>query len=272
MWLNCRGRLLDLRSPKIMGILNVTPDSFFDGGKYQGAGVIAHAGQLIAEGAAIIDIGAMSSRPGSAIISDEEEIQRLLPVLRELIQAFPQTIFSVDTLHAATAFEALQAGAHLINDISGGNFDARMHAIVAASGAAYVAMHMQGIPATMQQAPVYADVVTDVFAVLAARVQQARASGIQDVVVDPGFGFGKTIAHNYALLKYLRYFQQLGVPVLAGVSRKGMISKPLGITATEALNGTTALHMVALEQGVQLLRVHDVRAAAEAVTLWGLSR
>ncbi|MFN8276110.1 MAG: dihydropteroate synthase [Chitinophagales bacterium] len=255
-----------------MGILNLTPDSFFDGGKYQGDEVLAHAKQLIQEGAAIIDVGAMSSRPGSTIISDEEEAQRLLPVLRELIHAFPQTIFSVDTLHAATAHEALQAGAHIINDISGGSYDPQMYAVVAASRAAYVAMHMQGLPATMQQAPAYEHVVTEVFAVLAARVQQARTSGIQDVVVDPGFGFGKTMTHNYALLKHLRYFQQLGVPVLAGVSRKGMISKPLGITAAEALNGTTALHMMALQQGVQLLRVHDVRAAAEAVMLWTLAQ
>ncbi len=270
--LNCKGQLLDLSRPVVMGILNVTPDSFFDGGKYTEAStVLAQAEKMLREGAAILDIGGASSRPGAAEVSEAEEIRRVVPIIELLQKNFPDSILSVDTWRASVARASISAGASIINDISAGNLDPEMFQTVGQLGAPYVLMHMQGIPDTMQQNPHYEDVVTEVLDFFIHKIAALRASGVKDIVLDPGFGFGKTVEHNYALLRNLSVFQNvLGLPVLAGISRKSMICKPLGIKPSEALNGTTALHMVALQQGANILRVHDVREAVEVIRLWEL--
>ncbi len=267
--LNCKGRLLDLGEPVVMGILNVTPDSFFDGGKYrQEAAALRRVEQMLREGAAIVDLGGMSSRPGAHIISEEEELRRVLPVVAAVARRFPEAILSVDTIRARVAREAVEAGAHMINDISAGRFDEALFATVAELGVPYVLMHMQGTPADMQRHPVYEDVLREVLDFLIDKLGVLRAAGVRDVIVDPGFGFGKTVQHNYQLLKNLHVLKILGCPVLAGLSRKRMICKVLGVRPEHALNGTTALHMVALQQGASILRVHDVAQAREVIALW----
>jgi dihydropteroate synthase len=265
--LNCRGHLLDLARPKVMGILNLTPDSFYDGGQLPGAAALVEkATQLLQEGAAILDIGAVSSRPGAADVEEKEEERRLLPALQRLLQEFPQAIFSVDTYRASIAAKALDAGAHIINDISAGA-DPAMFPLLAQAQVPYILMHMQGTPASMQHNPVYNDVVKELLQFFDSRLAQLRALGVHDVVIDPGFGFGKTAVHNYTLLKHLQAFDVLRVPLLAGVSRKGMIQKIIGTGAADALNGTTVAHTIALLNGASILRVHDVKAAVEAVKI-----
>lgn len=267
--LNCGGRLLTLDEPRLMGILNVTPDSFFSGSRVVSvAEWIDKAGQMLAEGAAILDVGGMSSRPGAPLIGIQEEIDRVLPAVASLAQAFPDAILSVDTVRAAVARAAVEAGASMVNDISAGSIDPELYATVASLGVPYILMHMKGQPENMSQQAQYEEVVTDVFDFLARELAALRALGVKDVVVDPGFGFGKTIDHNYRLLNKLHVFQALDVPVLAGLSRKSMIYKVLGTSPEQALNGTSVLHLVALQQGAQLLRVHDVAAAQEVITLW----
>jgi len=270
--LNCKGQLLDLSRPVVMGILNITPDSFFDGGKYHGDAVILqHAEKMLRDGASILDIGGASSRPGAAEVSEQTELKRVLPVLESILKKFPDTIISVDTWRANVADAAVQAGASIVNDISAGNLDPKMYETVAELGVPYILMHMQGTPDTMQQKPHYEDVVTEVLDFFIKKIEMLRGLGVKDIVLDPGFGFGKTVEHNYSLLKNLHVFQNvLGLPVLAGLSRKSMICRPLGIKPAEALNGTTALHMVALQQGACVLRVHDVREAVEVIRLWEL--
>ena len=267
--LRCQEKLLDLHQPVVMGILNVTPDSFYDGGRYvtQDA-VLRQAEKMLNEGAAMLDVGGMSSRPGAAVISVEEETNRVVPVIEWLSTAFPEAVISIDTVHAAVAKAAVAAGASIVNDISAGRMDTALYETVAELGVPYILMHMQGTPGTMQQNPIYADVVQEVLDFFIAEVGRLRALGVQDIVLDPGFGFGKTVTHNYQLLSHLHIFQMLDLPILAGLSRKSMICRPLGIPPTEALNGTTALHMVALQQGARILRVHDVRDAVEVVRLW----
>jgi dihydropteroate synthase len=266
MTINCRGQLLDLSIPKVMGILNVTPDSFYDGGKYTSeASVLQHAEKMLSEGADILDIGGMSSRPGAKIISSEEELQRVIPHLKSLIQQFPDAIISVDTIHAKVADESLQAGAHMINDISAGRFDGEMLSVVAKHNAPFIIMHMKGLPADMQREPQYANITLEVMDFFAQRIEACRAAGINDVMLDPGFGFGKTLSHNYTLLCNLPYFQQLNLPMVAGMSRKGMIYQLLGIKPGDALNGTTVANTIALMKGTHILRVHDVKEAKEAV-------
>jgi dihydropteroate synthase len=273
--LNCRGRLLDLTRPAVMGILNVTPDSFFDGGRLGAPGdVLRRAEAMLNEGAAILDVGGASTRPGAAAVEEAEELRRVLPAIEALREEFPAAILSVDTWRAGVARAALDAGASLINDVSAGRLDSDLYPAVAAANAAlpggvpYILMHMQGTPGTMQQNPVYGDVVQEVLDFFIAEVGRLRALGVRDIVLDPGFGFGKTVEHNFSLLKNLHVFQILGLPVLAGLSRKSMICKVLKVNPDKALNGTTALHMVALQQGARILRVHDVREAVEVIRLW----
>ncbi len=259
------GRLLDLSRPVVMGILNATPDSFFQG-SLQIEDTLRLAEQMTTEGAAILDIGGASSRPGAADVSPEEEMHRVLPVIEALSKQFPDTWISVDTPHAIVAEAAVYAGAHIVNDITGGS-DLAMLDTVAKLRVPYIAMHMQGTPRTMQDAPQYTDVAKEVFDYLKEIVLRCKEHGIHDVIPDPGFGFGKTLAHNYALLNELSTFRALGKPLLAGLSRKSMICKPLGVNPDNALNGTTALHMAALREGASILRAHDVREAVETIRL-----
>lgn len=267
--INCKGILLDLETPLVMGILNVTPDSFYDGGRYEAeSAILKHAEKMLAEGADIIDVGGMSSRPGAGIISIEEELERVIPAIEMIVRAFPQTVISIDTIRSKVAREAVEAGAHLINDISAGKLDKEMYAEVARLNVPYILMHMQGEPANMQQNPHYEDVVQEVLDFFIAETGKLRELGVKDVILDPGFGFGKTVSHNFQLLKNLEVFQILDCPILTGVSRKSMINKVLKIRPEEALNGTTALHMAALLNGTKLLRVHDVKEAKQTIQLW----
>ncbi len=267
--INCRGRLLDLSAPIIMGILNLTPDSFFDGGKYGDLETaLQQVEKMLHEGAAIIDIGGMSSRPGAVLISEKEELGRVLPVVEATSRRFPDAIMSVDTFRAAVARQAVAAGAGIVNDIYAGRFDDNMFETVAELGVPYIMMHMQGDPDTMQVAPNYSDVTKEVLHFFIEKIGQLRSLGVKDIILDPGFGFGKSVAHNYQLLNSLHIFRMTELPILAGISRKSMICKVLGIKPENALNGTTALHMVALQQGARLLRVHDVREAMEVIKLW----
>lgn len=267
--LNCKGRLLSLHRPVVMGILNVTPDSFYDGGRHfsQNA-AIEQACKMWEEGASIIDVGGMSSRPGAEIIPLKEEIRRVIPVVRAIAEALPETVISVDTVQPELARLAVEAGASLVNDISAGSMVPGMYETVAALEVPYVLMHMKGTPQTMQQEANYRDVVEEVLDFLIAEVGRLRAIGVKDIILDPGFGFGKTIAHNFRLLQHLHVLQVLPFPVLAGISRKSMIYRTLGIGPEDALNGATALHIIALQQGASILRVHDVKEAVQTITLW----
>jgi len=272
-----RSRLLDLTRPVVMGILNVTPDSFFDGGRYTTIDDVLHqAEKMLQAGAVLLDIGGASSRPGATEITEDEELKRVLPAIEALAKHFPEALLSIDTWRGQVALSAVGAGVHLINDISAGRLDATMYPTLKAihedrqlGPVPYILMHMQGRPATMQQAPVYTDVVTEVLDFFIAEVGRLRALGVTDIILDPGFGFGKTVEQNYQLLRQLSTFGQvLGLPVLAGLSRKSMICKVLKVNPEHALNGTTALHIVALQQGAKILRVHDVREAVEVIRLW----
>jgi len=267
--LNCRGKLLSLQSPLVMGILNVTPDSFFDGGRYtEKEALLRRAGQMLEEGAAVLDIGGMSSRPGAELISVEEELRRVLPAIETIHQEFPEAIISIDTIRAKVAEEAVAAGATIVNDISAGAFDEALYETVARMQVPYILMHMKGSPKTMQDNPDYEDVLQTVLDFFIAEVGKLRELDIRDIILDPGFGFGKTVGHNYQLLKNMHIFKILDLPLLAGLSRKSMVNKVLKIKPEDALNGTTALNMIALQQGAKLLRVHDVRPAVEAIRLW----
>ena len=263
-----RGSVVSFHQPWVMGILNLTPDSFHDGGAWNNpAAALGQAERMLDEGADMLDLGAQSTRPGAEVLGPEAEWQRLEPVLVALKKTQPDAIVSVDTFHAEVARRALAEGADVINDVSGGDADPDMWAVVAQARAPYVLMHMQGTPTTMQDNPTYDDVVHEVVTHLQRRVHAAYQAGVTDVVADVGFGFGKTVAHNYALLDALDQFHELQCPLLAGVSRKSMIQKVLGVDSQRALNGTTALHAWALDRGAHILRVHDVAEAKEAVAL-----
>lgn len=267
--INCRGKLIDLSKPRVMGILNVTPDSFFDGGRYnEASALIDQAQKHLDEGAEILDVGAVSTRPNATEVSEDEEERRLIPAIKLLRTSFPDVIISVDTFRASIAEKAVNAGADMINDISGGTMDDRMFETIAKLNVPYILMHIQGTPATMQKSPSYANVVQEVFDALLETVHALRRLGVKDLIIDPGFGFGKTVEHNFALLKELNQFTRLDCPVLVGFSRKSMINKVLGTTPSEALNGTTVLNTLALEKGATILRVHDAKPAKEAVLLW----
>lgn len=266
---NCGGRLLSLEKPLVMGILNITPDSFYDGGKHEGVkNIIRHTERMLEEGAAIIDAGAVSTRPGSAGVSVSEEKSRLIPVLKKLVREFPEALFSVDTYRSDIARIAIGEGAHIINDISAGQFDKKMFATIAELRIPYIIMHMQGTPGTMQIDPKYKNVVKEVLFYFSTRVNKLKRLGINDIIIDPGFGFGKTVAHNYELLGNLELFSTFSLPVMAGVSRKSMINNVLGIKPGNALNGTTVLNTMALMKGANILRVHDVKEAVEAIKIY----
>jgi len=267
--LNCRGKLLDLSHPRIMGVLNITPDSFYDGGRYASDNeIIKQAEQMLNEGADIIDIGGISTRPGAKLLNNKEEIERLDPVLKLVRTKFTDVILSVDTYRSAVArFAVTEYGVDMINDISGGEMDHDMFQTVAGLQVPYVVMHMKGNPETMQSLTDYDDIIGEMAAYFSQKAQQLTDLGVTDIIIDPGFGFSKTLDQNYFLLKHLHHFQILGLPVLAGVSRKSMIYKALGATPDDALNGTTVLHTLALLQGAHLLRVHDVKEATEAISL-----
>lgn len=254
--------------PAVMGILNITPDSFFDGGQYTTIeNAVLQAEKMLNSGAAILDIGAMSSRPNARIISPEEEIERLLPILKRLVLEFPCAVISIDTLHSKTAEISLKNGAKIINDITGGNYDKEMLSVVAKLNAIFIAMHTRGTPETMQSLTDYNDVVHEVYEDLRLKIERCKQVGIKNIIADVGFGFAKTTEQNFQLLKQLSEFKKLGVPILAGISRKSMITKTLGINSAEALNGTSVLNTIALLNGVNILRVHDVREAVECVKL-----
>lgn len=266
-----RGKLLDLSLPVVMGILNATPDSFYTGGHHPDTAMLADTAEyMIRSGAAILDIGGASSRPGAAAVSISEEKERVLPLIRIIRQRHPEQWISVDTYHAAVATAAVAAGADIVNDISGGNLDPDMIPSVARMKVPYIAMHMQGTPATMQQNPEYSHLIPEIMDALQHICTHCRQAGISDVILDPGFGFGKTLAHNYELLSDMSLLRILGKPLLAGISRKSMIYKTLDTDAAAALNGTTALHMAALQQGAGILRAHDVKEAMEAIRLFAL--
>lgn len=267
--LNCKGRVLVINKPLVMGIINVTPDSFYEGSRQQsGESVLAQATRMINEGADIIDVGGQSTRPGSERISQDEELKRVLPAIEIILKRFPDAIISVDTYQSPIAEACVKAGASVINDISAGSFDKDMIPVVAQLGVPYICMHMKGTPAHMQAEPVYENVTTEVLDFFIQKTDECKHAGIHDIILDPGFGFGKTISHNFKLLKEMSAFKMLEKPVLVGISRKSTIYKTLGVTAAEALNGTTVLHTMALQNGATILRVHDVKEAKEAITLF----
>ncbi len=271
--LNASGKLIDLSKPKVMGIINLTPDSFYEESRKQGIGdALQQAQKMLNDGADFLDIGAYSTRPGADDISIQEETDRLMPVVEALISHFPDAVLSIDTFRSKIAETAVKAGAHIINDISGGQLDEDMFATVARLQVPYILMHTKGTPKTMNQLAQYEDVFAEVFDYFAAKYHQLKLLGIHDVIIDPGFGFAKKPEHGYALMDRLQDFDMLGLPILVGISRKKMIYNQLGVTAEEALNGTTALNTIALTKGANILRVHDVKEAVEAVKIWEMCR
>jgi len=268
-YINAGGKLLDLEIPRVMGILNVTPDSFYKGSRYNtDEDILDAAVRMMEEGADIIDVGGYSSRPGATDISREEEERRVLKAINLISRELPEAIISIDTFRADVAREAIiGGGAHMINDISGGDADSEMFSAVEKLNVPYIMMHMKGDPRTMQDNPVYDDVVADILKWFGERIFKLQSVGVKDIVVDPGFGFGKTAAHNFELLQRLGDFSIAGLPLLVGLSRKSMIWKTLQITVDEALNGTTALNAIALTKGADILRVHDVKEAVQTIKL-----
>ncbi|MFA5298645.1 MAG: dihydropteroate synthase [Lutibacter sp.] len=266
--INCNGKLIDLSSPKVMGILNCTPDSFYDGGKFNNStAIVDQVEKMLSEGATFIDIGGYSSRPRAKHISEEEELARILPITQLLISEFPSLLISIDTFRSNVAKQCVDSGACMINDISAGEMDVKMFSEIAKLQVPYVIMHMQGTPQNMQENPTYDNVVTDLLYFFSKKISELHVLGVNDIITDVGFGFGKTISHNYQLLKHLELFKNLEAPILAGLSRKGMLYKPLNITTESALNATTAANTVALLNGASILRVHDVKEAVEAVEI-----
>lgn len=269
MTINCKGQLIDLSKPKVMGILNLTPNSFFDGGKYKNeTEIIAQVQKMLSEGATFIDIGAYSSKPNAEFVSTEEEMARIVPIVDLLVQRFPNILISIDTFRSQVAEACIQKGAALINDISAGKLDDAMLGVVAKYNLPYIMMHMRGTPQTMSTLTQYEDVVKEVLLYFSERIAVARSLGINDLIVDPGFGFAKTLEQNYEMLQKMELFQQLKLPVLVGISRKSMIYKALNNNASESLNGTTTLNTISLLKGANILRVHDVKEAVECVTLF----
>jgi len=267
--LNCNGKILDLSSPKIMGILNLNQDSFYDGGKYLGQdAIIAQVSKMQTDGMTILDLGPSSSKPGQSISNPADEIKILQETLALILKNFNDLIISVDTYHAKVAHWAINNGAHIINDISAGQIDAKMFEVVKSLNVPYIMMHMKGVPSNMQNQPCYEDLEKEVLDYFVDKVTYLKDQGVKDIVIDPGFGFGKTISDNYRLLKNMNVFKMLDVPILAGVSRKSMIYKVLETTPAEALNGTSVLNILALENGANILRVHDVKQAKETIKLY----
>ncbi|MCX2576247.1 dihydropteroate synthase [Pedobacter sandarakinus] len=266
--INIKGELYDLSKPKVMAILNITPDSFHHASRTKSIDdALAKTTDFLNKGATFIDVGGYSSRPGATDISANEEADRVVPVVEALVSEFPKLAMSIDTFRAQVAEECISAGAAMINDISAGDMDASMFKTVARLRVPYIMMHMQGTPQNMQKNPVYKDVTLDIFDYLAQKIAELRALNIHDVLIDPGFGFGKTLKQNYKLLNEMEAFQAFNLPILVGVSRKGMIYKTLETTAAGALNGTTVLNTIALQKGASILRVHDVTEAMECIKL-----
>lgn len=269
MTINCKGNLIDLSKPKVMGILNITPDSFYDGGTYKNeTDIISQVEKMLANGATFIDVGAYSSRPGADFVSLNEELSRITPIVKLLVKTFPDILISVDTFRSEVAKACIENGAALINDISGGHLDQQMLNAVATLQVPYIMMHMRGTPQTMQQQTIYNDLVKDINFYFSQQIKNARTLGINDIIIDPGFGFAKTTEQNFKLLNALELLNITDLPMLVGISRKSMIYKTLDITAKDALNGTTALNMIALQKGAKILRVHDVKEAVECVSLF----
>ena len=266
--LNLRGRMFLAERPLVMGILNATPDSFHAGSRIPDAGAaLKKVTGMISEGVDIIDVGGQSTRPGSERIGPDAEMERVLPLIRVIRVQYPDIPVSIDTYHAAVAEAALDAGADIVNDISGGEMDQMMLSVVGKAGVPFICTHMQGTPENMQDRPAYDDVLSDVMAYFRRKAIECSEAGIRDMIIDPGFGFGKTLSHNYRLLSGIEVLSSLGYPLLIGVSRKSMIRDLLGVSTEDALNGTSVLHTIALMKGANILRVHDVREAKEAVTL-----
>ncbi|MEF3080465.1 dihydropteroate synthase [Winogradskyella poriferorum] len=269
MTINCKGKLIDISTPKVMGILNVTPDSFYDGGQYKDeSSILKQVETMLKEGATFIDIGGYSSRPGADYVNEAEELNRVVPVVQLILKHYPETLISIDTFRSEVAKKSIEAGSAIINDISASHLDKNMITTVGQLGVPYIMMHMKGNPKTMQQQTDYDDLIKDINSYFAERIAKAHAAKINDIIIDPGFGFAKTTEQNYELLNNMELLQIVDKPILAGVSRKSMIYKTLNTTSENALNGTTALHMVALQKGAKILRVHDVKEAVECVTLF----
>lgn len=266
--LNCKGKFVSLEKPLVMGILNITDNSFYASSRLLNENdVIDKATQMVNEGADILDIGAQSTRPGSERMSSEDELKKILPVIKKLLELFPRMLLSIDTYHAEVAAKAVLGGAHIINDISGGEMDRNMIATVGKLKVPYICMHMKGVPETMHTNTGYENVSLEILDFFIQKIAQCKEAGIHDVIIDPGFGFGKNIAQNFLLLKNLHLFKMLEKPIMAGLSRKSTIYKTLGVSAEEALNGTTVLNTLALQSGANILRVHDVKEARETITL-----
>ncbi len=269
--LNVRGKILEIDTPMVMGILNITPDSFYDGGRFDNErSWINQTAVMLKQGATIIDVGTVSTRPGADLLSEKEEIGRLIPVLDSLTENFPEIILSVDTFRSGVAEEAVRHGAGIINDISAGDLDPGMFKTIAKLQLPYIMMHMKGTPESMQQAPQYQNVVKEIIRIFAEKIKKLRLLGANDIIIDPGFGFGKSLDHNFELLAGLKEFQCFELPVMVGISRKSIVNKVLKTKPENALNGTTVLNTVALMQGVNILRVHDVKEAVEAVKLYSV--
>lgn len=269
MTINCKGQLIDLSTPKVMGVLNLTPDSFYDGGSYKNElDILSQVEKMLREGATFIDVGGYSSKPGAEFVAEDEELRRVLPVVEVLTKKFPDIILSIDTFRSSVAKASIETGAAMINDISAGMLDKEMIKTVARLQLPYIMMHMRGTPQTMQQLTVYNDLLKEMISYFAERLQRAKSEQLIDVIIDPGFGFAKTREQNFELLGNLELLNIMDKPLLVGVSRKSMIYKTLNSTPEQALNGTTALNMLALTKGANILRVHDVKEAVECVTLF----
>lgn len=272
MTINCKGQLIDLSTPKVMGILNVTPNSFFDGGKYKNESEIrSQVEKMLNDGATFIDIGAYSSKPNADFVSEAEELNRIVPIVNLILEHFPETLISIDTFRSEVAMACIENGAALINDISAGNLDDKMLETIAKYNVPYIMMHMRGTPQTMQTMTNYENIVKEILFYFSEKIAKARSLGINDLIIDPGFGFAKTAEQNYEVLQKFDLFSMLELPILAGFSRKSMIYKPLNSNAESALNGTTTLNTIGLIKGAKILRVHDVKEAMECVTLYNLT-
>ncbi len=266
--INCNGKLVNLSSPKVMGILNITPNSFFDGGNYNNQkAIISHVEKMLYEGATFIDVGAYSSRPKAKYVSEKEELERILPVIKLLIKEFPTILISVDTFRSNVAKSCINKGACIINDISVGSLDKNMFSTIAKLQVPYIIMHMQGTPQNMQTNPTYKDIIKEISYYFSEKILELRLLGVNDIITDVGFGFGKTIKHNYQLLNNLELFTNFETSLLVGLSRKSMLYKPLEIFADKALNATTVANTIALQKGANIIRVHDVKEAIEAIKI-----
>ncbi len=266
--INCKGKLIDLATPKVMGILNITPDSFFDGGKFRSdANILKHTEKMLSEGATFIDVGGYSSRPNAQHINEDEELKRVIPVVELLMKKWPEVLISIDTFRSNVATKCVNIGACMINDISAGNMDVKMFTTVAKLQVPYIIMHMQGTPQTMQKSPKHVDIVHEVIYYFSKKINELHALNVNDIIIDVGFGFGKAPEQNYELLKNLSLLKNLEVPILTGISRKSMLYKLLDIKPAKALNATTVANTMSLLNGTNILRVHDVKEAVEAIII-----